>query len=274
MIKTITAKKSLGQNFLTNKDKIGEIVSALALKDSDTVIEIGPGHGELTKELVSRIQNLESRIIALEKDERLAEELKGSMKMYGDKVRVVSGDILKILPKLVSDSGSRIKNYKVVGNIPYYITGFLLRILSELERKPKIIVLTVQKEVAERITAKPPHMNLLAASVQLWAQPEIMGFIPKEDFSPKPKVDSAIIKLVTRDGGQKTKREKQETDDYYKLIKILFKQPRKTIANNVSGLFKDKKEANVFLKKIGIAPASRPQDLSLEKIAKLNSYGL
>ena len=157
MIKTMTAKKSLGQNFLTNKNKIGEIISALALKDSDTVIEIGPGHGEITRELATRDKRQGMRIIAIEKDERLAEELRNSMRMHGDRIEIITGDALKILPGLVSSSRFQVSNYKVVGNIPYYITGFLLRILGELERKPEIIVLTVQKEVAENCGRTAPH---------------------------------------------------------------------------------------------------------------------
>lgn len=264
----MTAKKSLGQNFLTNKNKIGEIISALALKDSDTVIEIGPGHGEITRELATRDKRQGMRIIAIEKDERLAEELRNSMRMHGDRIEIITGDALKILPGLVSSSRFQVSNYKVVGNIPYYITGFLLRILGELERKPEIIVLTVQKEVAERIAAEPPRMNLLAASVQLWAQPEIMGFIPKEYFSPRPKVDSAIIKLITRDGGQKTKREKQETDNYYKLIKILFKQPRKNILNNLLSVI-NKEDVCRILGKTDINPGDRPQDLDISQIERI-----
>jgi len=260
------AKKSLGQNFLTNKNKIGEIISALELKNRDIIIEIGPGHGELTREI---LKNPFSRLMAIEKDAHLANLLKNDKFLMSNvkipKIEIITGDVLKILPPLVENLSFGIGNLKLVGNIPYYITGFLLRTLSELKYKPKIIVLTVQKEVAERICAQPPTMNLLAASVQLWAQPEIMGLIPKEDFSPEPKVDSAIIKLITKDLEFKTKN----TENFYKFIKILFKQPRKTISNNVSELFKNKKEADVFLEKNGIAPASRPQDLNVESIKEM-----
>ncbi len=280
MIKTIAGKKSLGQNFLTNKNKIGEVISALELKDRDVVLEIGPGHGELKKELITINQKL--RIIAIEKDEKLAEELRNSMEIYGDKIEIITGDILKILPGLVSDHKLNVGGYKLIGNIPYYITGFLLRVIGELKNKPSVIALTVQKEVAERICGgmnpirsgllrmNPPHksmwgMNLLAASIQFWAKPEIVGFIPKRDFSPEPKVDSAIIRLITYN----LKPETNETKNYYKFIKILFKQPRKTVANNISGLFGNKKEADAFLEKNAIAPSSRPQNLSLESIREV-----
>ncbi len=275
----------MGQNFLINKNKIGEIVSALELKDGDTVVEIGPGHGELTKEL--RIRNKELRIIAIEKDENLARNLENEI---GDeKTKIVEGDGLKILPSIIHNPLFKIQKYKLVGNIPYYITGFLLRILGELELKPERIVLTVQKEVAERIcggmnpvrnlarAACAPEgpagraisngMNLLAASVQFWARPEIVGFIPKRDFSPEPKVDSAIIRLMTKDFRPMT----NDTENYYKLIKILFKQPRKTILNNLlSGYAVPKKELVQKIESAGAAPNKRPQNLNPKDIINMS----
>ena len=200
------SKKSLGQNFLLNKEKIKEIVGALDVKSGDTVVEIGPGHGEITREL--RIRNKELRIIAIEKDENLARNLEDGI---GDeKTKIIEGDVLKMLPSIIHNSLFKIQDYKLVGNIPYYITGFLLRTISELKNKPSITVLTVQKEVAKRICGE---MSLLSASVRYWAEPEIIGIIPKSDFSPQPKVDSAIIRLKTRENnwgvggwGQKSRK--------------------------------------------------------------------
>src|SRR4030043_2274654 len=166
MFKKIRAKKSLGQNFLMNKFKLRKIADALEFKKGDTIIEIGPGHGELTKEI--RNKNKEVKIITIEKDEKLAKDLKN--KIYNLKldknIEVIEGDALKILPTLNTKYKIQNKKYKLVGNIPYYITGYLLRILGGLKLKPSIIVLTIQKEVAQRICVRPPHMNLLAASVQ------------------------------------------------------------------------------------------------------------
>lgn len=277
----IMAKKSLGQNFLINKNKIGEIIAALDLKDGDTVVEIGPGHGELTKELMTN--NKQPTIIAIEKDGKLAEKLRESMKIHGGRVEITSGDALKILPALALSHGLKAADYKLVGNIPYYITGFLLRIMSGLEIKPKIAVLTVQKEVAERICGgmdpvksglsrmNPPHksmwgMNLLAASVQFWARPAIVGVIPKTDFFPRPKVDSAIIKLVTYNPEFKTNAE-----NYYNFIRVLFRQPRKTVRNNLIPLIKDGKIIDEILKKSGIEPGDRPQNLGISQIEKMVS---
>lgn len=185
--------KYLGQHFLINKDKLREIIEALDLKDGDTVIEIGPGHGELT----DGIMNYESgiRVIAIEKDKNLATSLREKF-LHNKNIQIIQGDVLDVLSSIIHNSSFIIQNYKIVGNIPYYITGYLLRILGELEEKPSLIVLTVQKEVAERVCAEPPRMNLLAASVQFWAKTEIVGYISKKDFQPAPEVDSAIIKLI------------------------------------------------------------------------------
>ncbi|KKU94485.1 MAG: Ribosomal RNA small subunit methyltransferase A [Candidatus Jorgensenbacteria bacterium GW2011_GWA1_48_13] len=255
----------LGQHFLKNKEKLRKIAASLEVKKNDTIVEIGPGHGELTKKLVTRQQTLNTRIIAIEKDSGLAETLRNSMEIYGDSIEIIHGDALKILPEITNKlTKLKAESYKLVGNIPYYITGKLLRTLSELETKPKIAVLTVQKEVAERVAAKPPKMNLLAASVQIWAEPEIIDYILKKDFQPPPKVNSAIIKLETRQQTLVTR-----SDDYYRLIKILFKQPRKTILNNL-GALKSKKEILPILGKLGINPSNRPQDLSLKKIEELS----
>ncbi|MBI3638158.1 ribosomal RNA small subunit methyltransferase A [Candidatus Wolfebacteria bacterium] len=264
-------KKRLGQHFLTSGKKLRKIVESLDLKSGDIIIEIGPGHGELTKEL--RIEDLGFRIIAIEKDERLAENLRSKIHDLRLKnIKIITGDALKIIPKLTQFSILNSKSYKLVGNIPYYITGQLLRILGEIENKPSLIVLMIQKEVAERICAEPPKMNLLAASVQFWAKPEIISYVSKKYFRPAPKVDSAIIKL-TANSLQPTAK---EAENYYKFIKILFKQPRKTILNNLIEANKreylrektQKEEVVKKIQKLKINPTRRPQNLSLEQIKK------
>jgi 16S rRNA (adenine1518-N6/adenine1519-N6)-dimethyltransferase len=274
--------KYLGQHFLLNKNKIRKIVEVLELKDGDKVIEIGPGHGELTSNLKSQISNL--KIIAIEKDENLAKFLREKFSedknieiIQGDALKEIKNQILKI--KITNQKFKIIQNLKIVGNIPYYITGYLFRILGELKNKPELIVLTIQKEVAERVAARPPKMNLLAANIQFWAEPEIIDYVSRKDFKPMPKVDSAIIKLIS-------KSQKLKAKSYYSFIKILFKQPRKTILNNflatsdkgqetrgkrqgTSG--KRKEEIVKKLEKAGINPQARPQDLSLEQIIKLST---
>lgn len=268
------AKKSLGQNFLVNKNKIKEIVESLQLESNlpsacadmaqagDIVIEIGPGHGELTQEILKNLKN--GKIISIEKDEELSVELPDKFKGNGN-IEIIKGDALKILPDLTKKL--KAKSYKLVGNIPYYITGHLFRIFGELKNKPKLIVLTVQKEVAERVCAKPPKMNLLAASVQFWANMEIIGHISKKDFNPVPRVDSAIIALRPLIENDKMRA---DSGNYYRFIKILFKQPRKTILNNLKPITDNQKFIKEKLESIKINSLDRTQNLSIKQIIQLS----
>ncbi len=254
----------LGQHFLKDKKALKKIVAAMEVGPRDVIIEIGPGHGELTEHLIAMNPR---QIVAVEKDKRLAESLRQKL----PDIEIIEGDILKILPAL--HSKLEIRNSELVGNIPYYITGHLLRKISELEKKPKLIVFTVQKEVAERICAQPPKMNLLAASVQFWGEPKIVGRISKKAFRPPPKVDSAIIKITPyhlsrHDGISDIK--KLAAGKYYEFIKILFKQPRKTILNNLrAGPKLPQKEIQNRLQKLNISPNLRPANLSMSDINKL-----
>jgi len=230
-----------------------KIARALEIKGDDIVVEIGPGHGELSRYLL-RFQP--KKLILIEKDPILANQLRTELgtSFPETDLEIILGDARKILP------GLRLHAYKLIGNIPYYITGQLLRILSDLKNKPRLIILTVQKEVAERIAAKPPRMNLLAAITQFWAEPEILGIVPREKFSPAPQIDSAIIQLIPR--------ETKEAERYYRLAKILFRQPRKTIVNNLIGLA-DRTRLEEFLRKIGLSIKSRPQELNKESLVKI-----
>lgn len=259
--------QKLGQHFLTNRRVLEKIAAVLCVKSNNTIIEIGPGHGELTFLLAQT----KAKIIAIEKDNHLVKNLESRIQNLGLKnVKIIEGDILKILPRIPKFYILNSKSLKLVGNIPYYITGYLLRIISELKNKPELIVLTIQKEVAERIISRPPKMNLLAASVQFWAKPEIIDFIPKKDFQPEPKIDSAIIKLTPKQQIENRKL-KIERDCFYKLIKVLFKQPRKTILNNLREGGWNKEKITEICEKLEINPALRPQNLSLEQIKRLAS---
>lgn len=243
----------LGQHFLKNNEAIKKIIAALDLKEGEMVVEIGPGTGALTAELLK----YPIKLIGVEKDSYLAEKLSN---LANKKLIVINDDIITYLPKLITT------NYKLVGNIPYYLTGFLFRTISELKNKPSLIIFTIQKEVAERITAQPPHMNLLAASIQIWAEPEILTILPPEDFDPPPKVDSAIIKFKV-----KSLKFKVNLENYYKLIKAMFKQPRKTILNNLSeGLNISKEETKKILQEVSLTGEERGQDLSIEKLVELS----
>jgi len=251
-------RQNLGQHFLKNSAAIKKIVASLGPRE-ETVIEIGPGRGSLTKPLAEACAKSACKIFAIERDPALAEEARG----WGLKnLEIIEDDALRALPALIS--GLRGK-YKIVGNIPYYLTGFLLRTLGGLEPKPELIVLTVQKEVAERLTARPPKMNRLAASVQFWAEPKIISALPRDSFSPPPEVDSAIISLSPT---QKYRETPPKT--YYETMRALFAQPRKTIFNNLRGKStKSAKNLSTELNKLGIDPGARPQNLRVEDVVAI-----
>lgn len=250
----------LGQHFLTNRRVLEKITAALCIKPGETIIEIGPGHGELTELLADKL--LAFRIVTIEKDKSLVQFLKNKFQknISNKQIEIIEGNALKILPEIIYKLQTT--SYKLIGNIPYYITGHLLRIIGELTNKPELIVLTIQKEVAERIVCQPSKMNLLAASVQFWAEPEILGIIPKKDFKPMPKVDSAIIKLTPKSYILNSKF-------YYPFIKILFKQPRKTILNNLREGGWNREKIKEICEKLKINPELRPQNLTLLQIMEL-----
>lgn len=276
--------RRLGQHFLRNKSALRLIVRAVNPKAGEVIVEIGPGHGELTKEIQNskvKSQNCNSKvkIIGIEKDEGLAESLR--KKFAGEEnVEIVAGDALRLLPSIIQNL--KPKTYKVAGNIPYYITGRLLRTIGELEPKPERCVFTLQKEVAERLIAEPQkmnsvrgregsrrhsasyEMNRLAAAVQFWAEPKTLSFLPKTDFQPPPKVDSAIVLLKTKKPAAKV-----EPDDYYRLVRILFQQPRKTIFNNLTAGGLSRETATKALKQSGLDPNLRPQNLKVKDILRL-----
>ncbi|MDP1706653.1 MAG: 16S rRNA (adenine(1518)-N(6)/adenine(1519)-N(6))-dimethyltransferase RsmA [bacterium] len=258
--------QKLGQNFLKNASKIGEIVKNLNINPGDILIEIGPGHGALTLPILEAIKSLkDTKLIAIEKDPVLADSLKEKIG-NNPKFSLITDDIRKILPNLTQDHQLMAGEYKIVGNIPYYLTGFLLRQLEEIVLKPQIIVLTIQKEVAERIIAQPPKMNLLAASVQFWSEPKIISFISRKEFQPAPKVDSAIIELKP-----KLENFPEKSITYYQTIKKIFRQPRKTIKNNIRDGYKNI-ENGVFekIEKTGIKTGDRPQNLSLKQLKEIS----
>jgi 16S rRNA (adenine1518-N6/adenine1519-N6)-dimethyltransferase len=255
--------QKLGQHFLKNKSAIKAIVDALELAPGETVIEIGPGRGALTLPLAEESKRVGASVIAVEKDEELVDELK-SPEM--EDLQIIHGDILEILPNLISQpSDARTGKYKLAGNIPYYITGHLLRIISELRNKPERCIFTIQKEVAERIVVAPPNMNRLAASVQYWAEPKIITALPASDFSPAPKVDSAIIVLKKKAGAVPG-----GSESYYSSVRAIFAQPRKTVLNNLAQLSTtNKEEISAKLQEVGIDPVSRPQNLNIDAIVAI-----
>ena len=252
--------KGLGQNFLQDPLALEEIVSAADIQPSDSVLEIGPGLGSLTRYLAVSAKE----VIAVELDEHLLPPLRAILSPYQN-VRLVQNDILKIAPndlKLEND-------YVVVANIPYYITSAVIRHLLESEIKPRRIVLTVQKEVALRICAEPGDMSLLALSVQVYGKPRIAAHIPASAFFPAPKVDSAVLiveiypaPLIDED----------LLDAFFRLIKAGFSQKRKTLRNSLSaGLHIPPTDAADLLMRTNIDPQRRAETLSLSEWSELTS---
>src|SRR3989338_3787377 len=261
-------KKSLGQNFLINQGILDKIIQAVEVEPEDIIIEVGPGTGNLTEKLAKKAD----QVIAIEKDRRLIELLKEKFK--DSNIEIVEGDALEVdignlLLSSISLAYGRKVNYKVVGNIPYYITSNLLRTIFEKWPKPKLIVLTVQKEVAKRIVAKPPDMNLLALSVQLYSSPEIIGYVSKGSFRPMPKVDSAIIKLTPH----ATQHAIEETERFFKLIKAGFSGKRKQLMNNLVKNFGIMRENLLkIFEKTGLEPDIRAENLSLNQWIELSKF--
>ena len=251
--------RKLGQHFLKNISALQLIASSLAITPDDTIIEIGPGHGELTEFIIAAKPK---KIILIEKDPSLRRILEE--KFGGDaRINIIEGDALKELPVITSGTGFVQHGFKVAGNIPYYITGHLLRILGELTTKPGECVFTIQKEVAERVCAKPPRMNRLAASVQFWSDTKTIKTLPASDFNPPPKVASAIISL-------KINLHQGDPEKYYAAVHGLFAQPRKMIGNNLAQAVRQ--PGNIVAERLAtihITASSRPQDLSIENISSI-----
>ncbi|MFB6212520.1 MAG: rRNA adenine dimethyltransferase family protein, partial [Candidatus Magasanikbacteria bacterium] len=184
------------------------------------------------------------------------------------KAAILNEDILEIFPKVVNCLDLSHKKYKLTGNIPYYITGYLLRVLSQIKNKPETISITMQKDVANRVVCTPPDMNILSASLQFWGNPKIIKKVPRSSFSPPPEVESCIIKI-------KTKRQcpKKMQTKYYSTVRAVFRHPRKTILNNLalaSEVRQEKRGLKKVLSNIGIEKKDRPQNLSVTKIIKMS----
>ncbi|HCC59648.1 MAG: hypothetical protein A2402_03145 [Candidatus Staskawiczbacteria bacterium RIFOXYC1_FULL_37_43] len=251
--------KGLGQNFLIDKNVLKKIIGAADLNKNDVVLEVGPGIGTLTQELAKNAK----KVIAVEKDKIMIKILGETLKDYKN-IEIINGDILRILnfkfSILNQNLISQFSNYKVVSNIPYYLTSPLIRKFLESDNKPSEIILMVQKEVAQRICSKPPDMSLLAVSVQFYADVKIISYVSKNCFWPSPKVDSAIIKIIPREN-----KNKIDPVLFFKIVKAGFSHPRKQLAGNLSKILKiDKKQVDAILIKNNIDPKQRAETLSIE----------
>jgi len=245
----LTAKKSLGQHWLRDEASLNAIVAAADVNKEDTVLEIGPGLGTLTKELVRKAR----KVIAVEFDEVLARRLISEVPTNNLIVR--HQDILKF------DLGELPIQYKVVANIPYYLTGNLLRLFTETHSPPEQMSLLVQKEVAERIAAKEGDLSIIAVAVQLEYEVKLGKVIKAELFTPAPKVDSQIILFKKRSKPVFNDLDKRA---YMRIVKAGFSSPRKKLRSSLSaGLGMDKNQTDELLKKAKINSSLRAQNLNL-----------
>jgi len=263
---TTKKQRKLGQVFLKDEKVVQKIIQAADIKPKDQILEIGPGKGVLTKFLLKT----EAEIMAVEKDPKLVKFLEDFFKDRQN-LKIIHADIRDFL----KNTGYRIPNtqYKVLGNIPYYLTSHLLRLLLESPIKPSLIVLMIQKEVAERVMAQPPKMNLLSASVQFFSKPEIICYVPRTAFHPEPKVDSAVIKITPLPAKiLKQNLGGQAPQSFFRTIKAGFKQPRKLLINNLSKNLNFKKAyiQKVFLQS-NMPLNTRAQNLSIEEWISLSS---
>ncbi len=286
----IIPARSKGQNFLISEKVYDDMIATADLKPDDIVLEVGPGLGFLTTKLAERVK----KVIAVELDDKLAKLLKKRLEEEEVRnVEVVNANILDFgimnhESRIMENNGkNNIHNslfiihnsrYKIVANLPYNITSIFLRKFLSMENKPESVVLMLQKEVAERIAAKPPQMSLLAVSVQYYAKPEIVSIVAKENFWPVPEVDSAIIKLriknyelringwpnplLAKERGKNLDVDKEK--EFFRLVKIGFSAKRKMLKNNLSaGLKIDPEIMENKLKLVGFSPKIRAQELSV-----------
>ncbi len=243
-------KDYLGQNFLIDEDVLGEIVKIAELKKDDVVLEVGPGLGVLTAQLAGSVKT----VWAVEKDRNLIPLLKVELK--GQKnIEIVNDDILKF-----HVAGHITGDYKVVANIPYYLTSKLIQNFLELSNPPKLMVLMVQKEVGERVVAGAGELSLLGISVQIYSDPEIGLVVSKNSFWPVPEVDSVVLKITPNNKYPEIKDKKL----FFRILKMAFAGKRKQIQNSLTnGLKWEKEKVLKLLTDVKIDPATRPQDMEI-----------
>jgi 16S rRNA (adenine1518-N6/adenine1519-N6)-dimethyltransferase len=251
MSDTPLAKKALGQHWLYDLFSLQSMVDSAAVTGQDTVLEIGPGLGTLTALLVKA----STQVVAVEYDKQLAASLHKRVK--ADNLVVISQDILRF------DFGDLPPDYKLVANIPYYLTSNLIRVLSETSNPPIIAALLVQKEVAERLSSGPGGMSLLSVSAQFYWEVSLGELVPAYLFTPPPKVDSRIVILKRRPN---LLFQDIEPASFFRMVKAGFSQRRKTLLNSLSsGLHTPKDEMEALLQKASIDPKLRAQNLSLDE---------
>jgi len=259
----IKPKKSLGQNFLIEPAGLNKVIDAAQLKPEDEVLEIGAGLGSLTYLLAQSVR----QVVAVEIDKAILPPLREALTNF-ENVQIIEGDILEKNP----DELMQGKDYVVVANIPYYISSAIIRHLMEAANRPKRVVLTVQKEVAERVIARDGKMSLLSLSVQVFGQVSMAGVIPAGSFLPAPDVDSAVLKIeLYPEPLIPLANEKV----FFKIAHAGFSQKRKTLRNSLSGgLGMPALQAEEILAKAEINPQRRAETLTIPEWNKLTEIYL
>ena len=267
----ITADKSLGQNFLIDDNIIEKIVESADVSKDDLIIEIGPGLGTLTKELLERAK----KVIAIELDKRMIGILEDRFSLY-DNLKIINEDVLKVdLNTIIKDEiqGGSVKRAKIVANLPYYITTPIIMKLLEEKISVDSITVMVQKEVADRLCEVPGgrFTGAITYTVYYYSEPIKVVEVPKEFFLPIPKVDSEVINLkIRKEPFVKVNKEK----DFFKLIKYAFMQRRKTLINALSkcDIFKNKEEIKKIIINLGLDERVRGEDLGIEQFADIINH--
>lgn len=255
----IPPKKSLGQNFLKSAEAIRDIIKAGDISSTDTIVEVGPGKGVLTKELLTHA----GKVIAIEKDARLIPLLNDAFKEYIEqkKLEIWEADVLE------TDPTSFPSPYKIIANIPYYITGIFIRTFLSTSHQPSRMVLLLQKEVAQRIVARDGKESILSISVKVYGTPKYISTVKAKYFSPAPKVDSAIILIQTISKDFfKTFSEEQ----FFEIVKLGFAHKRKMLMGNLKETFSTEILTQAFLD-AEIPTTVRAEDISLKQWEKLAS---
>lgn len=262
----LRAKKGLGQHFLIDDNVLEAILDAAELSPTDTVIEVGPGLGLMTAELARRA----GWVIAIELDNRLADILKKTLSH--DNIVILNKDVLGTDPATLLQGRapsfpSALRPYKVVANLPYYITSPVLRHFLEASVKPEVMVVMVQKEVAKAIVAEAGQRSVLSISVQFYGKPSIVTLVPAGAFYPAPEVDSAVVKI---DVYRQPPVAIDNVEGFFKLVRAGFTAARKQVANSLSqGLGLPKSDVLDLLEKAGIDPQRRAETFTLEEWAEL-----
>ncbi|OGB74238.1 ribosomal RNA small subunit methyltransferase A [candidate division Kazan bacterium RBG_13_50_9] len=256
----MSAQKKLGQHFLIDQAVLSDTIRAAQLTAKDTVLEIGPGLGTLTRALCDQAL----QVVAIEKDPQM---IKAFRLINADltNVQLLAGNALVLPPKFFTDTLKG--NYKLVANLPYYLTSAILRFFLQTKWRPAMMVLMVQREVAERIIATPPDANLLSVAVQFYGQPKLIQTIPARSFWPAPKVDSAIIKIIPHPKALYSINDERK---FFRIVKAGFSQRRKQLHNSLSGgLNLSDETVRQALRKSRIASHRRAQTLTLAEWVKL-----